>query len=43
MIDTAGIWQTPSKWADSHWDFNIPYCYYPMPTANRVEVAARDR
>ena len=37
MIDTAGIWQTPSKWADSHWDFNIPYCYYPMPTANRVE------
>ena len=36
MIDTAGIWQTPSKWADSHWDFNIPYCYYPMPTANRV-------
>ncbi len=38
MIDTAGIWQTPSKWADSHWDFNIPYCYYPMPTANRVEL-----
>jgi len=38
MIDTAGIWQTPSKWADSHWDFNIPYCYYPMPTANRVEM-----
>jgi alpha-L-fucosidase 2 len=38
MIDTAGIWQTPSKWPDSHWDFNIPYCYYPMPTANRVEM-----
>ena len=38
MIDTAGIWQTPSRWADSHWDFNIPYCYYPMPTANRVEL-----
>jgi hypothetical protein len=38
MIDTAGIWQTPSKWADSHWDFNIPYCYYPMPTANRIEL-----
>ena len=38
MIDTAGIWQTPSKWADSHWDFNIPYCYYPLPTANRVEM-----
>lgn len=39
MIDTAGIWQTPSKWADSHWDFNIPYCYYPMPTANRLPLA----
>jgi len=39
MIDTAGIWQTPSKWADSHWDFNIPYCYYPMPTANRLHLA----
>ena len=38
MIDTAGIWQTPSRWADSHWDFNIPYCYYPMPTANRGEL-----
>ena len=38
MIDTAGIWQTPSKWADSHWDLNIPYCYYPMPTANRGEL-----
>ncbi|MCP4311051.1 MAG: hypothetical protein GY790_07305 [Bacteroidetes bacterium] len=38
MIDTAGIWQTPSKWPDSHWDFNIPYCYYPIPTANRVEL-----
>jgi len=38
MIDTAGIWQTPSRWADSHWDFNIPYCYYPMSTANRVEL-----
>jgi alpha-L-fucosidase 2 len=39
MIDTAGIWQTPSRWADSHWDFNIPYCYYPMPTANRLHLA----
>jgi len=39
MIDTAGIWQTPSRWADSHWDFNIPYCYYPMPTANRLSLA----
>ena len=38
MIDTAGIWQTPSRWADSHWDFNIPYCYYPMPTANRLSL-----
>ena len=38
MIDTAGIWQTPSKWADSHWDFNIPYCYYPIPTSNHVEL-----
>ncbi|MBL7037039.1 MAG: hypothetical protein ISR77_00345 [Pirellulaceae bacterium] len=38
MIDTAGIWQTPSRWADSHWDFNIPYCYYPMPTANRLDL-----
>jgi len=38
MIDTAGIWQTPSRWADSHWDFNIPYCYYPMPTANRIDL-----
>lgn len=38
MIDTAGIWQTPSVWADSHWDFNIPYCYYPMPTANRIDL-----
>jgi alpha-L-fucosidase 2 len=38
MIDTAGIWQTPSKWADSHWDFNIPYCYYPIPTSNRLEL-----
>jgi len=38
MIDTAGVWQIPSKWADSHWDFNIPYCYYPMPTANRGEL-----
>jgi hypothetical protein len=38
MIDTAGIWQTPSKWADSHWDFNIPYCYYPVPMANRIEL-----
>lgn len=39
MIDTAGIWQTPSRWADSHWDFNIPYCYYPIPTANRLHLA----
>ncbi len=38
MIDTASIWQTPSIWADSHWDFNIPYCYYPIPTANRIEL-----
>lgn len=38
MIDTAGIWQTPSKWADSHWDLNIPYCYYPIPTANHVDL-----
>jgi len=38
MIDTAGIWQTPSRWPYSTWDFNIAYCYYPMPTANRIDL-----
>ena len=39
MIDTAGIWQTPSRWPFVTWDFNTQYCYYPLPTANRLELA----
>ncbi len=39
MMDTAGIWQTPSRWPDSHWNFNVQYCYYPLPTANRLDLA----
>ena len=39
MIDTAGIWQTPSRWPFVTWDFNVQYCYYPMTTANRLRLA----
>ncbi|MHC4753932.1 MAG: hypothetical protein ACYTBP_02195 [Planctomycetota bacterium] len=38
MIDTAGIWQTPSRWAYVTWDFNTQYCYYPVPSINHPEL-----
>lgn len=38
IMDTAGIWQTPSRWPFLTWDFNPQYCYYPVITSNRLEL-----
>lgn len=39
MIDTAGIWQTPSTWPYITWNLNVQLCYIPCYTAGRFDIA----
>jgi len=38
MMDTAGIWQTLSRWPFVTWDLNVQLCYWPHNTANRMHI-----
>ena len=38
MMDTAGLWQTPSKWPFVTWNLNVQLCYWPPFPANRIHV-----
>jgi len=38
MMDTAGIWQTPSPWPYITWDLNVQLCYLLPVTSNHIET-----
>jgi len=38
MMDTAGIWQTPSKWPFVTWNLNVQLCYWLPNAANRIDL-----
>lgn len=37
MMDTAGMWQTPSPWPYITWDLNVQLCYWLPVGSNHVE------
>ena len=38
VMDTAGLWQTPSKWPFMTWNLNVQLCYWPPFPANRIGI-----
>ncbi len=38
LMDTAGLWQTPSKWPFVTWNLNVQLCYWPTGPSNRLDI-----
>lgn len=38
MMDTAGLWQTPSPWPYITWDLNVQLCYWLPVASNHIET-----
>jgi hypothetical protein len=36
IMDTAGLWQVPSKWPFITWNLNVQLCYWPTVASNRI-------